>query len=64
MELKGVPPEYILDISTRKNIFFEGNNQPIIKPNSRGKKRLPSSKDIVQILGCDDMAFVNFVEVC
>jgi hypothetical protein len=39
MEIKGVPVDYILEMSSRKKIFFDGQNEPIIVTNSRGKKR-------------------------
>jgi dual specificity tyrosine-phosphorylation-regulated kinase 2/3/4 len=63
MELKGIPPDYILEMSQRKANFFDEENQPMIKPNSRGKKRVPGSKDIVSALECDDIQFIQFLEV-
>ena len=46
MEIKGVPPSYILDISTRKKLFFDSLGDPIIVANSRGKKRRPLTKTL------------------
>jgi dual specificity tyrosine-phosphorylation-regulated kinase 2/3/4 len=46
MELYGIPPEDVLKISQRKNLFFNKNNDPILTPNSRGKIRQPGSKKI------------------
>jgi hypothetical protein len=39
MELYGIPPEDVLKISQRKNLFFGKNNDPNLAPNSRGKIR-------------------------
>ena len=63
MELKGVPPEEILEISTRKKIFFDGNN-PKIAQNSRGKKRIPGTKRLDEKVRCQDIHFMNFIERC
>ena len=50
MELYGTPPDDVLKISQRKNLFFNKNNEPILAPNSRGKIRQPGSKKIQEIL--------------
>lgn len=42
MEICGKPHRSVLDISTRKNLFFDSNNEPILTENSRGKVRLPN----------------------
>ena len=54
MEIKAVPPDYILDIASRKKLFFDNNNEPIIVANSRGKKRKPSTKTLKAVLRCND----------
>lgn len=50
MEICGMPDEYILEQSTRKSLFFDENNQPALKPNSRGKIRRPNTKSIPAVL--------------
>lgn len=50
MEICGIPDDYILDQATRKSLFFDDNNQPAIKPNSRGKLRRPNTKSISSVL--------------
>ena len=64
MEIKGVPPEYILDISTRRKLFFDSQNEPIIVANSRGKKRRPLTKSLNGVLRCSDESFVKFIDAC
>jgi serine/threonine protein kinase len=44
MEIKGVPEDYLLELASRKKLFFDSENQPIIVPNSKGKKRKPLTK--------------------
>lgn len=44
MEVKGVPEDYLLELASRKKLFFDQENQPIIVPNSKGKKRKPLTK--------------------
>lgn len=64
MQVKGVPDEYLLDLSSRKKLFFDGENQPIIVANSKGKKRQPLTKTLRQVLRCQDAKFLDFVEAC
>ena len=52
MEICGTPPQEVLNLSTRKHLFFEENGSPILMPNSRGKVRHPNSKTLPQILKC------------
>jgi hypothetical protein len=44
MEVKGVPEDYLLELASRKKLFFDQENQPIIVPYSKGKKRKPLTK--------------------
>jgi dual specificity tyrosine-phosphorylation-regulated kinase 2/3/4 len=47
MQMKGVPSQEIINISTRRNLFFDlATNEPIIVANSRGRKRKPSTKTL------------------
>ena len=64
MEICGVPPENVLDQSTRKNLFFNENNEPAIKPNSRGKTRRPNTKSLVSVLRWTDKSFIKFLKGC
>jgi len=64
MEVFGTPPPEIVDSSNRKKMFFDSGGQPRIVPNSRGKKRRPSTKDLATILSCNDKSFVNFLKGC
>ena len=64
MEIKGVPDDYILEISSRKKLFFDGSNDPIIVANSRGKKRTPLTKTLKGVLRCHDNNFLNFLDGC
>ncbi|KAJ3206596.1 Dual specificity tyrosine-phosphorylation-regulated kinase [Entophlyctis luteolus] len=63
MELKGVPPEYIIQRGSRRKLFFEGY-QPRSFTNSKGKKRRPGTKNLSHILRTTDVAFLDFVERC
>ncbi|KAG0579836.1 hypothetical protein M758_4G128500 [Ceratodon purpureus] len=64
MEMLGPPPESILENATRKNMFFDVENNPRNVKNSRGKSRLPGSRDLGFAIGCKDMLFVSFLESC
>jgi len=62
MEILDVPPQRIIEQSTRKKQFFDLNDQPRIEPNSRGKRRRPGAKDLQSALHCNDPAFISFLE--
>ena len=64
MEIKGVPENYILDLSSRKKLFFDPQNEPIIVVNSRGKKRKPMTKTLKGVLRCNEPNFLSFLESC
>jgi len=64
MEIKGVPDDYILSVSTRKNLFFQSDGQPIPVTNSRGRKRKPDTKTLKGVLKTDDAPFLDFIACC
>jgi dual specificity tyrosine-phosphorylation-regulated kinase 2/3/4 len=64
MEIKGVPADLILELSSRKKLFFDNSNDPIIVANSRGKKRKPLTKTLKGVLRCNDANFLSFVDQC
>ena len=64
MEVLGLPPKRLLEFSTRKKLFFDSNDNPKIAPNSRGKRRKPNSKELVDALRCTDNSFISFLEGC
>ncbi|KAJ3072299.1 Dual specificity tyrosine-phosphorylation-regulated kinase [Podochytrium sp. JEL0797] len=63
MELKGVPPEYIIDRGTRRKLFFE-HGQPRSHTDSKGHKRRPGSKSLRDVLRTSDVVFLDFLEKC
>lgn len=62
MEIKGVPPNSILVAATRTRIFFDEEYNPKLCENSRGKTRLPDTKDLFKIISWDDPDFVDFID--
>ena len=64
MEVKGVPEEYLLELASRKKLFYDTENQPIIVPNSKGKKRKPNTKQLKNVLRCNDDNFLDFIDRC
>lgn len=50
MEIKGVPDDYLLEMASRRKLFFDANNDPTIVANSRGKKRRPLTKSFKGVL--------------
>ena len=64
MELYGVPPNSVLKLAQRREIFFEKNFEPKLQPNTRGKVRQPSQKKLEDILRCNDEYFLDFLNKC
>nr|CAG8528110.1 12695_t:CDS:10 [Entrophospora candida] len=64
MEVQGVPSLYLIEKSTRKKLFFDGNGNPRPVINSKGKRRKPSSKSLGQALKCSDEVFLDFISRC
>lgn len=64
MEIKGVPEDYLLELSSRRKLFFDAENQPIIVADSRGKKRRPLTKTFKSVLKCQDPNFLSFLDNC
>ncbi|CED82604.1 kinase-like protein [Phaffia rhodozyma] len=64
MEVLGMPDKYIIDKSSRKNLFFDtqGTARPVV--NSKGKRRRPGTKTLAQVLKSDDDLFVDFISKC
>ena len=61
MEIMDVPPEEVLEMSTRKEYFFHKDSSPILKPSSKGKTRYPNTRDLSKMLGVEDSVFLNFL---
>ena len=64
MELYGVPPDNVLRLSTRFDIFFTHDYVPKLQPNSRGKIRYPNQKKLEDVLRCTDENFLDFLNKC
>jgi len=63
--MKDLPPAELLDLSSRRNLFFNSDNSLIIVANSKGRKRKPNSKTLAQILNnCTDEPFLDFLSKC
>ncbi|CAG9333679.1 POM1_5 [Blepharisma stoltei] len=64
MEIRGLPPAKILEISTRKSLFFDNDDKPKIASNSKGRVRYPATKNLVEKMRCSDNQFVDLVDKC
>jgi dual specificity tyrosine-phosphorylation-regulated kinase 2/3/4 len=61
MEIKGVPPDYIIEKATKKKQYFD-NGVPKIYSNTKGKKRFPRSKSLHNALKNPDEFFLDFLD--
>ncbi|KAJ5216659.1 uncharacterized protein N7498_003066 [Penicillium cinerascens] len=64
MEVFGPPEKHLIEKSTRKKLFFDSLGKPRLTVSSKGRRRRPSSKELRQVLKCDDEAFLDFITLC
>ncbi|KAL5280197.1 DYRK4 family protein [Megaselia abdita] len=64
MEVNGLPPEDVIASAVRRRLFFDSRGNPRCITNSKGRKRKPASKSLVQALRCSDTQFIHFVSRC
>jgi dual specificity tyrosine-phosphorylation-regulated kinase 2/3/4 len=64
MEYQGVPPFELIIKSRKKSSFFEVDNSPICRPNSKGKIRRPNTKKLSKLLKGADEGFIDLITKC
>ncbi|CAG9332067.1 DYRK4_11 [Blepharisma stoltei] len=64
MEIRGVPPEDVLAMATRRKVFFNSSGSPRLVPNSKGKIHKPAAKDIRDEIKTDDALFLDLIIKC
>lgn len=64
MEVFGPPEKHLIEKSSRKKLFFDSLGKPRLTVSSKGRRRRPSSKELRQVLKCDDEAFLDFIARC
>lgn len=64
MEVFGPPEKHLIEKSGRKKLFFDSMGKPRLTVSSKGRRRRPSSKELRQVLKCDDEAFLDFIAKC
>ncbi|GFY78442.1 dual specificity tyrosine-phosphorylation-regulated kinase 2 [Trichonephila inaurata madagascariensis] len=64
MEVLGPPPSVVLELASRRRLFFDSKGNPRCITNSKGKKRRPGSRPLSTALNTDDLDFVDFIGRC
>jgi dual specificity tyrosine-phosphorylation-regulated kinase 2/3/4 len=64
MEILGPVPKEVLEKSTRSEIFFDEAGKPKSFVNSRGKTRVPASKNIREVLQGIDEDLLQLIQKC
>jgi hypothetical protein len=54
MEVKGAPPRSMIVVASRRKVFFDDDYHPIVTPNSKGKIRTISSKQLKNMMQADE----------
>ena len=64
MEVKGLPPESLLQRSKRAKVFFDEEHRPKLQWNSSGRIIKPNCWTLANAMGTSDDLFVDFVDKC
>ena len=64
IELIGLPPSDLLEKAAKRSQFFEASGELKTYCNSRGKTRVPASRNLRNVLKGADSGFLNLVEQC
>ena len=63
MEYLGIPQEYLLKKSIKRNNFFDLQGNPLKYKHSRGKVRKPETKKIEDFLQVQDNDLLDLIKV-
>ena len=65
MELCGMPPESMIDLSRKKAHYFDTDYSPyLIEDEELGILRIPNSRTIKEAVPCEDAQFLDFIMSC
>ncbi|CAI2732731.1 unnamed protein product [Schistosoma spindalis] len=64
MEVLGLPSELQLEKASRRRVFFDSKRTPRYLTNSRGRKRIPGTETIENLVKTVDIKFINLLNQC
>jgi dual specificity tyrosine-phosphorylation-regulated kinase 2/3/4 len=66
MQIKDVPSRQLIELASRKQLFFDLTDYtPLIVANSKGRRRRPNTKTLLTALNnCQDPMFLEFIDKC
>ena len=65
MELCGLPPSHIIDLSRKKDHYFDTDYSPfLIEDDELGILRIPESKTLEKMVPSQDSKFIDFIRRC
>ncbi|CAL8236011.1 unnamed protein product, partial [Arctogadus glacialis] len=65
IEILGMPPEELVDLSFQRNVFFDMEGTlKYIRLNNSGEKLLPGSNRLESLLGTSDPDLLDFIKRC
>ena len=62
MEYIDIPPSEYINMSSKKDVFFDKNGYPFKIPNSNGKIRIPNTKTFQYFLKGSGDFFIDFIQ--
>jgi len=64
MEILDLPPAELLEVASRRKVFFDSDGEPKLVANSKGRTRTPGSKSLAHTIRCNDEKFLDFMNKC
>ncbi|OMJ75524.1 hypothetical protein SteCoe_25302 [Stentor coeruleus] len=64
IEVLGSPPLKVINKASRRHLYFEVDGRPKIQPNSKGRKRMPNTRPLKEILKGGDDGFKHLISQC
>ncbi|OMJ71208.1 hypothetical protein SteCoe_30651 [Stentor coeruleus] len=64
MEVLGSPPLKVISKAVRRNLYFEADGRPKIQANTKGRKRIPNSRPIKDIIRRSEDGFQELILQC
>ena len=64
MEILDLPDLELINFSNRRKVFFDSQFRPRPYISKKGRRRLPGTRTLAEVLNCHDASFVDFVSRC
>ncbi|CAG9330885.1 unnamed protein product [Blepharisma stoltei] len=64
IEHLNAPPQHLINLASKRLLFFDENNEVILVKNHKGKVRMPGTLSLETVLKGADELFIDFIKKC